>query len=65
LGFNQITDAGATALAEALPGSQVMELFLLDNQITPSTWARRRSPRRCRGLRSRRSSRSTLYLRDN
>jgi hypothetical protein len=31
---NQIADAGAAALAEALPGSEVAELYLGFNQIT-------------------------------
>ena len=34
LNYNQITDAGAAALAEALPGSQVTTLVLNYNQIT-------------------------------
>jgi hypothetical protein len=31
---NQITDAGAATLAQALPGSQVKDLSLHGNQIT-------------------------------
>ena len=37
---NQITDSGAAALAEALPGSQVSDLDLSYNQITGS-WRQR------------------------
>jgi hypothetical protein len=41
---NQITDAGTAALAEALPGSQVMALDLGYNQVTCPWLCRCRMP---------------------